>query len=133
MRRGCAFCTLNILTVLASLTNWRTSTARLLQKTYLNSEFTRDDPRTANIEAALKALMPIFKPFVLEETATACFEDLEDILEAAARFGFALFSSPSLYEFDWHESHWYERGELTPLPDLRRVDDATTPGIDATF
>ena len=92
----------------------------------MDNGFTRDDARTANIEATLKALMPIFKPFVTEEKVTACFEDLEDILEAAARFGFTLFSSPSLYEFDWLESRWYEMGELTPLPELKRAGASTT-------
>jgi len=120
------FCTFNVLTTVASVTNWRTLTGHLLHKTYVDNGFTRDDARTANLEAALKALMPIFKPFVMEEKVTACFEDLEDILEAAARFGFTLFSSPSLYEFDWHESRWYETGELTPLPELKRASASTT-------
>lgn len=90
--------------------------------------FTRDDPRTSHIEAALKALMPILKPFVGEGNVTAAFEDLEDILEAAARFGFNLFASPNLYEFDWRESRWFESGELTPLPELHKVDDGIGRG-----
>lgn len=119
---------------LASLNNWRTSTAQLLQKTYVEHGFTRDDPRTSHIEAALKALMPILKPFVDEGKATAAFEDLEDILEAAARFGFKLFASPNLYEFDWRESRWFESGELTPLPELRKVDDEFgSGGLSLTF
>jgi hypothetical protein len=99
------------------------STATLLQKTYVENGFTRDDPRTAHIETALKALMPILKPFVEEGKNTTCFEDLEDILEAAARFGFRLFANPAVYEFDWYENRWYEKGELTPFPELRKIDD----------
>lgn len=67
--------------------------------------------------------MPILKPFVEEGKVTAAFEDLEDTLEAAARFGFHLFSSPDVYEFDWKESRWFESGELTPLPELKKIDD----------
>ncbi len=100
------------------------TTAALLQKTYVENGFTRDDPRTAHIEAALKALIPILIPFVEEGKNTTCFEELEDIFEAAARFGFRLFANPAVYEFDWHESRWFEKGELTPFPELRKIDDA---------
>jgi hypothetical protein len=72
--------------------------------------------------------MPILKPFVDEGKATAAFEDLEDILEAAARFGFNLFASPNLYEFDWREGRWFASGELTPLPELKKVDDELGSG-----
>jgi hypothetical protein len=99
------------------------TTAALLQKTYVEHGFTRDDPRTAHIEAALKALMPILKPFVEEGKSTTCFEDLEDIFEAAARFGFGLFANPAMHEFDWYENRWFENGELTPFPELRKIDD----------
>ena len=102
------------------------STAALLHKTYVENGFTRDDPRTTHIEAALKALMPILKPFVEEGKNTTCFEDLEDIFEAAARFGFGLFASPAVYEFDWFENRWFEKGELTPFPELRKIDDSGT-------
>jgi hypothetical protein len=104
------------------LNHWRTSTAQLLQKTYVDNGLTRDDPRTAHIEAALKALMPILKPFVDEGKLTAAFEDLEDILEAAARFGFQLFASPDVYQFDWRESLWLDWGTLIALPELKKVE-----------
>jgi len=99
------------------------STAALLQNTYVENGFTRNDPRTAHIEAALKSLMPILTPFVEEGKSTTCFENLEDIFEAAARFGFKLFANPAAYEFDWYENRWFERGELTPFPELRKIYD----------
>jgi len=102
------------------------TTASLLHKTYVENGFTRDDPRTAHIEAALKALMPILKPFVEERKSTICFEDLEDIFEAAARFGFRLLANPAVYEFDWYENRWFEKGELTTFPELRKIDDSRT-------
>jgi len=114
---------------IASLNHWRVCTAALLSKTYVENGFTRDDPRTAHIEVALKALMPILKPFVEEGKGTTCFEDLEDILEAAARFGFRLFANPAEYEFDWNENQWFERGELTSFPELRRINDSRRPKI----
>lgn len=100
------------------------TTAALLQKTYVENGFTRDDPRTAHIEAALKALMPILNPFVEEGKITTCFEDLEDIFEEAARFGFRLFANPAVHEFDWYENRWFEKGELTPFPELKKIDDS---------
>lgn len=109
--------------LLALLTQWRISTAQLLQRTYVKRGFNRDDPRTAYIEAVLKALMPILRPFVLEARVTAAFEDLEDILEESARFGFHLFASPDIYEFDWREGGWYEREELASLPALVKVNE----------
>ena len=73
---------------------------------------------------ALQALDAVLDPFADEQRDNReRLQKLEEILKRSARFGFILFSQPSLLEFDWNTSPSTGRGTLVVSPALTQVTD----------
>jgi hypothetical protein len=102
---------------------WRSQTVTFMANRH-STTIDRSDPRSAHISTLLNLLMPILRPFVEDSRATHAFEDLEEILEQAARFGLKLFGARGDWDFSYQvgEKAWVERGEVPGWPGLRRID-----------
>ncbi|KAL8765364.1 MAG: hypothetical protein Q9209_007550 [Squamulea sp. 1 TL-2023] len=106
------------------MSRWRSFTAALLQDRYGTSTLTASDPRNQNISEALQALDAVLHPFADEQRDDReRLQKLEEILKRSARFGFILFSQPSVSEFDWNTPPNAGRGTLVISPALMQVTD----------
>ncbi|KAL9626154.1 MAG: hypothetical protein Q9204_007537 [Flavoplaca sp. TL-2023a] len=106
------------------MSRWRAFTAALLQDRYGATTMTASDPRNRNVTEALQALDAVLDPFVDEQRNNReRLQKLEEILKRSARFGFTLFSQPSLLEFDWNTPPSAGRGTLVVSPALAQVTD----------
>ncbi|KAL8976051.1 MAG: hypothetical protein Q9205_007872 [Flavoplaca limonia] len=106
------------------MSRWRAFTAALLQNRYGATTMTASDPRNRNVTEALQALDAVLDPFADEQRDNReRLQKLEEILKRSARFGFTLFSQPSLLEFDWNTPPSAGRGTLVVSPALAQVTD----------
>ncbi|KAL8993775.1 MAG: hypothetical protein Q9169_006095 [Polycauliona sp. 2 TL-2023] len=106
------------------MSRWKAYTAALLQDRYSSSTVTSSDPRNRNISEALQALDTVLHPFADQQRDDReRVQKLEDIVKRGARFGFTLFSQPSLLEFDWNSEPSAGRGTLVVSPALTQVTD----------
>ncbi|KAL8919380.1 MAG: hypothetical protein Q9172_005011 [Xanthocarpia lactea] len=107
------------------MSKWRTFTAVLLQDRYGSTTLTASDPRNQNISEALQALNAVLHPFANDQQRDdrERLQKLEEILKRSARFGFTLFSQPSLWEFEWNTPPNVGRGTLVISPALKQVTD----------
>ena len=110
--------------LVASIRIWRLQTMPLLADRYASKHISRSDPRSSHIIALLDQLMPILQPFVRDGQGTRAFEELEDLLDEAARFGLQLLSSKAEWEFCFEagERAWRERQDVPGWPGLKRAD-----------
>lgn len=82
--------------------------------------FSRTDSRRRNIGNALQSLEKILYPYAENHHDNEeRLNKLEEILKRGARFGFLLFSQPSLWRFDWT----MEAGTLIVFPNLLQISD----------
>ena len=115
---------INYLARRAYLSKWRTISAALLQKATGHTNFSAADPRSGNVNRALELLDSILRPYSSQRHDDAeRFNNLREILKRAARFGFLLFSQPSLWQFDWSSSRGNSRESLVIFPALVQVED----------
>lgn len=106
------------------MSRWRAFTAALLQDRYGGTTLTASDARNRNVSEALQALDAVLDPFADEQRDNReRLQKLEEILRRSARFGFTLFSQPSLLEFDWNTPPSAGRGTLVVSPALTQVTD----------
>lgn len=106
------------------MSRWRAFTAALLHDRYGSSTVTASDARNRNISEALQALDAVLRPFADEQRdERERLQKLEEILKRGARFGFILFSQPSLLDFDWNTPPSAGRGTLVVSPALTQVAD----------
>ncbi|KAL8910941.1 MAG: hypothetical protein Q9171_003808 [Xanthocarpia ochracea] len=107
------------------MSRWRTFTAVLLQDRYGSTTLTASDPRNQNISEALQALNAVLRPFADDQQRDdrERLQKLEEILKRSARFGFTLFSQPSMWEFEWNTPPNAGRGTLVISPALKQVTD----------
>ncbi|KAL8889057.1 MAG: hypothetical protein Q9215_003597 [Flavoplaca cf. flavocitrina] len=106
------------------MSRWRAFTAALLQDRYGATTMTASDSRNRNVTEALQALDAVLYPFADEQRDNReRLQKLEEILKRSARFGFTLFSQPSLLEFDWNTPPSAGRGTLVVSPALAQVTD----------
>ncbi|KAL8756152.1 MAG: hypothetical protein Q9199_003129 [Rusavskia elegans] len=106
------------------MSRWRAFTAALLHDRYGSSSVTASDARNGNISEALQALNAVLSPFADEQRDDReRVQKLEEILKRGARFGFTLFSQPSLLDFDWNTPPSAGRGTLVVSPALTQVAD----------
>ncbi|KAL8732760.1 MAG: hypothetical protein Q9166_002541 [cf. Caloplaca sp. 2 TL-2023] len=106
------------------MSRWRSITAALLQDRYGSPTLTVSDPRNQNISEALRALDAVLRPFADEQRNDwERQQKLEEILRRGARFGFVLFSQPSLWDFDWNTPANAGRGTLVVSPGLTQITD----------
>ncbi|KAL8953631.1 MAG: hypothetical protein Q9222_000517 [Ikaeria aurantiellina] len=111
-------------TGMAFASRWRAVTATLLRDQYSSNSLTSSDPRHANISTALKALDSVVRPFANQQRDDRDrVQKLEEILKRGARFGFLLFSQPSLWDFDWNTPSSAGRGALVISPALVQAGD----------
>ncbi|KAL8708981.1 MAG: hypothetical protein Q9220_006189 [cf. Caloplaca sp. 1 TL-2023] len=111
-------------TGMAFASRWRAVTATLLRDQYGSNSLTSADPRHTNISNALKALDSVIRPFATQQRDDRDrVQKLEEILKRGARFGFLLFSQPSLWEFDWNTPSSAGRGALAVSPALIQAGD----------
>ncbi|KAL8837218.1 MAG: hypothetical protein Q9176_005849 [Flavoplaca citrina] len=104
------------------MSRWRAFTAALLQDRYGATTMTASDPRNRIVTEALQALDAVLDPFADEQRDNReRLQKLEEILKRSARFGFTLFSQPSLLEFDWNTPPSAGRGTLVVSPALAQV------------
>ena len=106
------------------MSRWRAYTAALLQDRYGSTTLTASDPRNRSISEALQALDAVLRPFADEQRDDReRLQKLEEILKRSARFGFTLFSQPSLLDFDWNTPPSAGKGTLVISPALTQVVD----------
>lgn len=109
---------------MAFLSKWRTVTAFLLHRTYGQSTFSKNDDRGRNIAEVLQILDSILRFYATESSdEKQRLHNLEEILKRAARFGFLLFSQPSLWKFEWDEPLNSHQGSLVIFPGLLQIGD----------
>ncbi|KAJ9628851.1 hypothetical protein H2203_002754 [Taxawa tesnikishii (nom. ined.)] len=108
-----------------SFQTWRAITATLGKHTYGQLSDESDDARSANIHHAVESLNTILRPFAdLRHNDRARLDNLAELLRRAARFGFMLFSQPSLWEFDWGLEREMRQDRLVVFPALVQIDES---------
>ena len=106
------------------MSRWRTISAFLLQKTYGESTFPRTDSRWRNTKKALQTLDVILYPYAHRRYDNAeRLNKLEEILKRGARFGFLIFSQPSLLHFDWDRHDDTSTASVIIFPALLQISD----------
>ena len=102
------------------LSKWCPLSAHLLQTTYGQATLSHSDRRRLNIGKALHALDKILYLYADHRRDNDDrLNKLEEILKRGARFGFLLFSQPSLWRFDWD----INPGALIIFPGLLETKD----------
>ncbi|OCL02971.1 hypothetical protein AOQ84DRAFT_303670 [Glonium stellatum] len=110
----------------AFLSKWRTLTAELMQTTYGRNAFSGNDARNHSILKAVEILDAVLQPYAdtrIDNNQRR--RNLEEMLKRAASFAFMLFSQPSSWKLDWHNTHGSEPGSLVIFPALVQVIDDT--------
>lgn len=106
------------------LARWRGSTAELLQPAYVDNAFNASDSRTRSIQATIRALENILRPYANSRMDNEQRKgNLEEIMKRSATFAFTLFSQPSTWVFDWREEQGVRSGELCVFPALLQITD----------
>jgi len=90
---------------MAFLSKWRSITSTLLQSTYGQPTTIEADPRNESVHKAMQVADIILRPYVDERADNAArLYNLEEIMRRAVRFAYTLFSHPSFWRFDWHDT-----------------------------
>ncbi|KAL8669021.1 MAG: hypothetical protein Q9168_006376 [Polycauliona sp. 1 TL-2023] len=106
------------------MSRWKAYTAALLHDRYSSTTLTASDSRNRNISEALQALDTVLHSFAdPQRDDRERLQKLEEIVKRGARFGFTVFSQPSLLEFDWNTAPSAGRGTLVISPALTQVTD----------
>lgn len=117
------------------LSCWKQLTAALSHSTYVTDAFSVFDPRTVNIERALKDLDPLLSAYAVpHDTAHgkhARLDDLRTVLRQGAMFAFTLFSQPSFWAFDWRSDRAAEHGKTGGELDPQRTSSISSIGMPA--
>lgn len=97
-----------------------------MQSTYVRDPFNASDSRNASIQAVVRALENILRPYADSRIDNEQRKrNLEEIIKRSALFAFTLFSQPSTWGFDWQEHHGVKTGELCIFPALVQLTDET--------
>lgn len=104
------------------LSRWRRISSVLLQEIYGQSAFPQSDPRLRNIHDARRSLDVILRPYAKADNDER-LRKLEDLLRRGARFGYLLFSQPSLWKFEWENARGAAKKGFTVFPALLQVTD----------
>jgi hypothetical protein len=102
---------------MALFCQWKQLSATLLHRTYVTNGFSHFDPRTANIERALRDLDPLLQVYaeIPGSSQMARLSSLRVILQKGAKLALMLFAQPCFWQFDWSYS--------SPLVPLVKVCD----------
>ena len=105
------------------ISKWRQITAHLLQPTYGRDAIPSDDPRQVNIRELVKTLDAVLEPYASSRSSRERAQDLKDLVERGARFGYLLFSQPTGWSFEWKDAWTRTRGEIVVWPALVQTSD----------
>jgi hypothetical protein len=109
---------------MALSSRWRVISGLLLQDSYGNRTDLGDDSRCRNMSKTLRLLDQLLEQFRDEgRRDTERLKSLEGIMHRAARFGFLLFSQPSLWKFDWDQAPIAGRKSFVVFPGLLQIAD----------
>lgn len=106
---------------MAFLSKWRSISTFLLKRRYGQTDFSRDDARIENIRRGLATLDSVLSTYADgSRDNQKRLLNLEEIIKRAARFGFLLFSQPSLWKFGWDRP---AGGGFVVFPGFQQIGD----------
>ena len=105
------------------LSRWRQTSATLAQSTYTGDSISQHDPRQRNVRDLVEALDKAVGPSASERSNDERKQNLKELVDRGAMFGFALFAQPASWAFDWHGTSSKQEAELIVFPALVRTAD----------
>lgn len=109
------------------LSHWRRTTAHLMSHYYaIDLRMRSSDPRRYKINNLVNAIDGVLAPLISRMDDGSRIQDLEHLVERGAKFGWLLFSQPSLWTFDWRcktSSLECLECDLVVLPALMQLSD----------
>jgi hypothetical protein len=98
----------------ALMNKWRTISAFLFQGLFDQQNWTETDLRNENVRRAIQLADTILRPYATAPDDRSRLNNLELIMQRAARLAYTLFSQPSIWSFDWQS----KEGEVAVFPAL---------------
>ena len=99
---------------------WREMSGKLFQPIYGAGKVKSGDAREKNIGELVTTLVCLLQPYVAKGYGGARVRDLENVVKAAAGFGYKLFTQRTEWEFAWST---LMSDELVVYPALVKVGD----------
>ncbi|USW57049.1 hypothetical protein Slin15195_G103680 [Septoria linicola] len=103
-----------------SFAKWREMSGKLFEPIYGAGKVKVGDARLKNIDEMVTTLVCLLQPYVAKGYGGARVRDLENVVKAAAGFGYKLFTQRTEWEFAWST---LMSDELVVYPALVKVGD----------